>query len=433
MLSKIKKTYHYNFLLLGMLVLILSACGDGDGNSSSKENSDEPVTIEFAHHDSTGETQEKVDRFNEERDDIQIDFVELPATPTDKFNKFSTWFNSESETPDVLLIDITWPGMYAAADWIAPIDSYLEEEDDDYLDRFWDVAVEAGEVDGKQYGIQGFIDVGLNYYRKDMLDEYDLDTPETWEEMVETTKKVREEEDNDDINGFIYQGDQIEGVVINFLEVLWGLGGDIEVNDEIKIDTPEAVEALTLMQDLIYKEKVSPVSVATSNPDDNTNLYGNGETLFMRNWPSSDANLRETDVDGKFDVTPLFHGEGEESHPATGGWMPVINNFSEHKDEAWEVIKFYLSDEEQESLAINSTQFPTVESVYEMDDAKEAQPLLEDLPEMLEDAKARPVLRNYEQFSRALQKEINLVLNNEKEPEEAVQDAQKAIDKDVNK
>src|SRR5699024_2131921 len=90
-----------------------------------------------------------------------------------------------------------------------------------------------------------------------------------WEEMVETTKKVREEEDNDDINGFIYQGDQIEGVVINFLEVLWGLGGDIEVNDEIKIDTPEAVEALTLMQDLIYKEKVSPVSVATSNPDDN--------------------------------------------------------------------------------------------------------------------------------------------------------------------
>src|SRR5699024_10052094 len=221
--------------------------------------------------------------------------------------------------------------------------------------------------------------------------------------------------------------------VINFLEVLWGLGGDIEVNDEIKIDTPEAVEALTLMQDLIYKEKVSPVSVATSNPDDNTNLYGNGETLFMRNWPSSDANLRETDVDGKFDVTPLFHGEGEESHPATGGWMPVINNFSEHKDEAWEVIKFYLSDEEQESLAINSTQFPTVESVYEMDDAKEAQPLLEDLPEMLEDAKARPVLRNYEQFSRALQKEINLVLNNEKEPEEAVQDAQKAIDKDVNK
>src|SRR5699024_11301939 len=155
---------------------------------------------------------------------------------------------------------------------------------------------------------------------------------------------VRVEEDNSELNGFIYQGDQIEGVVINCLEVLWGLGGDIEVNDEIKIDTPEAVEALTLMQDLIYKEKVSPVSVATSNPDDNTNLYGNGETLFMRNWPSSDANLKKTDVEGKYDVTTLFHGEDEEeSYPSTEGWMHVLNNFSEHKDEAWEVIKFYLS------------------------------------------------------------------------------------------
>ncbi|HLQ82516.1 MAG TPA: ABC transporter substrate-binding protein [Pseudogracilibacillus sp.] len=408
------------------------ACGNGNG-SESKEDSDEPVIIEFAHHDSTGETEEKVKRFNKENDDIQIKFVELPATPTDKFNKFSTWFNSESKTPDVLLIDITWPGMYAAADWIAPIDSYLEEEDDDYLDRFWDVAVDAGQIDGKQYGIQGFIDVGLNYYRKDLLDKYDLDVPETWDEMIETTEKVRKEEGNDDLNGFIYQGDQIEGVVINFLEFLWGIGGEIEVDGEIRVDTPEAIEALTLMQDLIYEEKVSPVSVATSNPDDNTNLYGNGETLFMRNWPSSDANLKKTDVEGKYDVTTLFHGEdAEESYPSTGGWMPVINNFSEHKDEAWEVIKFYLSDEEQESLAINSSQFPTVESVYEMDDAIEAQPLLGDLSDMLENAKARPVLRNYEQFSRALQKEINLVLNNEKTPEEAVKDAQKDIDEEVN-
>src|SRR5699024_3030926 len=112
--------------------------------------------------------------------------------------------------------------------------------------------------------------------------------------------------------------------------------------------------------------------------------------------------------------------------------MPVINNFSEHKDEDWEVIKFYLSDEEQESLAINSSQFPTVESVYEMDDAIEAQPLLGDLSDMLENAKARTVLRNYEKFSRALQKEINLVLNNEKTQEEAVKDAQKDIDEEVN-
>ncbi|WP_445492731.1 ABC transporter substrate-binding protein [Niallia sp. 03133] len=407
-----------------VIALLLSACSNVQNNAEKSKG--KPVVIEFAAgKDASGDLEKQIARFNTEHKDIQVKYIEMPQVPNDQFTRYSTWFNSKSQTPDLLMTDVTWPSMFASAGWIAPIDKYVDK---DYLKRFWPAAVDVANVDGKQYGIQGWLDLGMVYYRKDLLEKYNLPVPKTWSELESVSKEILAKEKQKQLAGYVFQGAKIEGATINWLEFLWGLNGDIyDEKGKVKVDSSKGIEALTTMRSLI-DEKVSPASVSTSNPNDNFITFSSGNAIFMRNWPGSYANLKGTKVDGKFGVTYIPSSEGGESHSATGGWVYSINNNSEHKKEAWEVMKYFLSDEEQKSMAINTSKIPSVKKVFEDKEVSEAQPLFSILPPFLENAKSRPVLRGYDAFSLSVQTQVNLVLSGQKDPAKGLQDAQKEIE-----
>ncbi|MFH5183892.1 ABC transporter substrate-binding protein [Paenibacillus sp. TAB 01] len=421
--------------LLGT-AMILPACSGGgaDGSSTAASGSDNPaktkgpVTIEFAAGlDSSGEMAKSIDRFNKAHSDIQIKYVELPQVPNEQLTRYTTWFNSKSKTPDLLLTDVTWPKMFASAGWIAPIDEYVDAE---YLKQFYPAAVDVAKIDGKQYGIQGWVDVGMIYYRKDLLEKYNQQVPKTWDELEKVSQEILKKENDPNLVGYVFQGAKIEGATINWLEFLWSNGGDVfDANGKIKVDTPKAIQAMKKMYDLVQTSKVSPVSVATSSPNDNQIVFGNGNAIFMRNWPNSFASLKETKVNGKYDVMPIPQFEGGKSQPSTGGWVYAINSSSEHKKEAAEVMKFFLSDAEQKSLVIQTSKIATNRKALADPEVASKQPISIKAQSLLETAKSRPALRAYEQFSRAMQTQINLALNGQKDPEQAMKDAQKEIDK----
>lgn len=414
-------------IALGLFLVVslgLVACSDDSSES------DGVVTIEMAGHDNQDYNETKVKRFNDNHDDIQIEYNEMVPGSDDQFTQFSTWLSSENETPDILMVDAQWPSQFAASEWITPIDEYIEGEDDDYLDRFWDAAVDVGEYEDELYGIQARMDVGMMYYREDLLDKHDQDVPETWEEVIKVSKAIQKEENNDDLDGYLFQGDQIEGATINWLENLWGLGAEVQDDEEnLVVNTPEGVQALEKMQDLIYKDKISPVSVSTANPDENNKVFGQGDAIFQRNWTFAFESLDKTEVEGKYGVANIPHFEGEEGHPNNGDRLFTINAFSEHKDEAWEAIKYFLSDEEQALMVSEAGYIPAVQSVANDPEVQKDQPILADMQEILENSKNRPSIRNYEEFSQIMQPQINAVLSNEDvNPEEALDTAQQEID-----
>lgn len=421
------------------ITLVLSACSSSGGGVTTTSRQSpatnggsvspkEPVTIEFATGaDSTGEKKRSIDRFNQSHKDIQIKYVELPQVPNDQLTRYSTWFNSKSSTPDLLMTDVTWPKMFAAAGWITPLDEFVDK---DYLSRFFPSAVDVANIDGKHYGIEGNIDVGLMYYRKDLLEKYGQQLPKTWKEMENVSKIILQKENDPNLVGYVFQGAKIEGATINWLEFLWGLGGDInDSSGKIKVDTPQGIEAMKTMDSLVHGSKISPVSVANSSPNDNAIVFGNGNAIFMRNWPNQYSNLASTKSKDKYDVAPIPYSDGFASHASTGGWVYAINSNSKHKKEAFEAMKFFLSDEEQKSAAMNSSMIPSVRKVFDDSDLVAKQPIFKKLPQFLESAKSRPALRSYEQFSRALQTQVNLVLNGQKSSEQGMKDAQAEIDK----
>lgn len=417
------------FMLFIITVLVIAGCSN---NADDKEDSDGVATVEFAGFDEDGHNQDKIDRFNDNHDDIQVEYTEMEPTTDDQYTQFSTWLSAENDTPEILMVDSQFISQFASSNWLHPIDEYVDEE---YLERFWPAAVDAGEYEDELFGIQARMDVGMMYYREDLLDEYNQPVPETWDDLVSVSKAIQKEEENEDLNGYLFQGGQIEGVVINWLETLWGRGGEVETSDgEFVVNSDEGVQALEKLRDLVYEDKISPESVSTANPDDNNKLFGQGNAIFQRNWTFAFESLNDTEVEGKYGITniPSFD-ENDKGHASNGERVYTINPFSEHKDEAWEVIEYFLSDEEQEKMVSDAGYVPSVESVTEDPDVQEEQPIMEDMQEIIEESKNRPKIRNYGQFSNILQPHLNAVIADENvDPKKELDKAQQEIDEKIN-
>ena len=82
---------------------------------------------------------------------------------------------------DVFFMDVIWPAEFAAAGWALPLDAFFSRrnEKDFSMHRFRPTAMTA-----QIYGVPMFVDAGMLYYRKDLLDKYDLPPPRTWPELV---------------------------------------------------------------------------------------------------------------------------------------------------------------------------------------------------------------------------------------------------------
>ena len=65
------------------------------------------------------------------------------------------------------------------------------------------------------------------------------------------------------VHGLAFQGGRYEGMFCDYLEFVTGYGGRISVKPgDIEINTPQNVEALKSMVDLIHTHKVTPPGVA---------------------------------------------------------------------------------------------------------------------------------------------------------------------------
>ncbi len=121
-----------------------------------------------------------------------------------------------------------WVAEFARAGWLRSLDSLLPPE---ARNEFFPGPIEAVIWQGGLYAVPWFIEAGLLYYRKDLLETYGFAPPETWEELIQSAAAITAQEP--DLYGFVWQGKQYEGLICNALEYLWGNGGDILRNNRV--------------------------------------------------------------------------------------------------------------------------------------------------------------------------------------------------------
>ncbi len=336
-------------------------------------------------------TKKEIAEWNAANPDIQVKFVEGPASATDRYGLYLQTFQAKSTNIDVMQIDVIWPGDLA--EHLVDFNQYggVDAVADDFP-----AIVTNNTVDGKLVGLPWFTDGGLLYYRTDLLEKYGYSAPpKTWTELEEMATKIQEGEraaGNQDFWGFVWQGKPYEGLTCDALEWVYSSGGGTIVSPEKVITINNEAAAAALDRAYGWIGKISPPGVTSMMEEESRRVWHAGNAAFMRNWPYAYSLSNGTDsmVANKFDATALPGLEDGMSAATLGGWQVAVSKYSSNVDAAVKFAMWLASTEQQKARAINISLIPTKQSLYSDPEVAAAQPFMPKLLPVFTSAVARP-------------------------------------------
>ena len=438
MYKKISKILVFLIVVALASTFMFTGCKKEQPSQPPEEEKPEKVTIVFAVGGAPSEVDywhKVIEEFEKKNPNISVDLLRQPMETSTRMQTLVTPLSGKESTPDVFLMDVAWVGQFAASNWLAPLDDFISKDNYD-LSVFFKKTLEfADTYKGKICALPVYIDAGLLYYRKDLLEKYGFSKPpELWSDLVTIAQKVQEGERKTNPNfwGFVWQGKQYEGLVCDFLEYIVSNGGNILDKDGKPILNSESnIEALTFMRDLIHKYKISPPNTYTEMTEEPVRMtFQSGNAMFERNWPYAWGlhNADDSPVKGKVGIAPLPHFPGHESAATLGGWHIGMNIYSKRKEATWEFIKFVESFETQKGFAMNLGWNPGRKDVYDDPDVVEKSPHLKALKDVFVGAVPRPGVPYYTKLSDAIQKYVNAAIAGKMDPKDALNKAQEEVE-----
>jgi len=343
--------------------LALSACS---GSSAGTDAGDEPGSDPSAGGQAPAEMRlwlVGTDTPQEARDHLEKEF-ETAHPETDLVIEEHVWEGlvdklttslSGSDSPDVVEVGNTQAVAFTSAGAFLDITDKKEElGGDDLLEGF----VESGTYDDKFYAAPYYAGSRLVFYRKDLLAKSALEVPQTLEDYVAAGEKLRADNGQGQFSGIYFPGQDWR----NALPYIWAAGGDLAVEDDGKwkgaLSSPESVEGLTMVQDVIQN---ASGAAKDGNETDPQVLYCADQIgmLSAPGWvkgsivapqdaggcPEAEENLGVFALPGQ--------SAGETAPVFLGGSNIAVSANSENPELAYELLQMMLSDDYQTILAAN--------------------------------------------------------------------------------
>ena len=415
--SKKSRNFLYSFALIVIFILslkLLSAC-----------NNNSVTTLSFVV--SQGEIEyfkPLVEQFNDRHQDIKIKLPDdIKANDSDQLKEiYKSDFSKELRLYDLIYLDIVWVPEFAEIQGLLDISKDFPSKE--LKKEFLESEVNDGMYNNKMYRIPFRTDMGVLYYRKDLLEQANEEPPKTFDDLLRISQKVKQQQPDIEY-GYLWQGRKTEAIAAMFVEVLEGYGGfwiNTE-NNQVGLDKPEAIAAEEFLASTIDKG-ISPKSVTTEDENDTRKKFRLGKAVFMRNWPNVwlDANQSGSNVRGKIAIQPMVSVPGENSGASKGGWGFGIAKNTKHKKEAVEVIKFLTSAAAQRQFTLGYGSVPTRRQLFFepkiVAKYNHYPKLLDIIDNKIEDKSvklvSRPLIAQYTAASCILQKHLHTALTTEK-------------------
>ena len=220
------------------------------------------------------------------------------------------------------------------------------------LDEFNPAVSDIYTVNDKPYALPRDFDAIGMWYNKTLFKELGLEAPKTYEEMIETAKKLKEN-DPEIIPILIPHTDNQAG----YWNLIIQQGGQIVNNDgKTGWDSSEALEAMTFYNNLV-KDGMSERPIKLEGIDNITSVANKKIGMFYSGtWTTAEvaslSNKEDIDVaplptSGKNDISSVVHGVGT-----------AIAENTKNPDEAKMFIEFMASDEANKIIAEKSGVMP---------------------------------------------------------------------------
>ncbi|WP_414589781.1 extracellular solute-binding protein [Scytonema sp. PCC 10023] len=359
---------------------------------------------------------------------------------------------------DLLYLDIIWVPEFVKQGWLMDLTKefpYKELKNEFLISELENGCYEDSngcegndqDGKGKLYRVPFRTDIGLLYYRKDLLEQVKAKPPKTFDDLKKIAEDVQKKQlkTNEDFRQFLWPG-QGEALIAMFTEVLHGYGGywiqkdwisnksekntKVVDNDNkcqqdkckvVALDDPQAIQAVQFLYDTIYSDKISSsklTELTDPDPEISEQFNKNPDAVFMRNWPFAWAKAYESEsLQGKIDFIPMVHAEAQTSGASKGGWGFGVAKNTKHPKEAIEAIKFFTSAPIQRQFTLSYGSVPSLRKLF-LDPQIVARyrhyPKLLSLIYYKQDDDewiARPRIPQYKQASCILQKYLDKVLN----------------------
>lgn len=358
---------------LALCSLLLDGCG---------RRAPEPVTLtfleEWTNNSYSEHRQRELEQFTRETG-IKVTLLPSPESARDKLTLWQELLATGASGPDVYGIDVIWPRILN--DGFIDLKPYFSSE---ISAHFPEIAA-SYTVDGKLVAMPYRADIGILFYRTDLLRQYGYpDPPQTWDELETMAARIQKGERAKGKNGFwgfLWQGAAAEALTCNALEWQAAEGGGriIEQDGTISVNNPRAIRAWERAKRWVGS--ISPPSVVGYHEWDTLNVWAGGDAAFMRNWPTAfvDSQAAGSSIRGRFDIAAL--PTGEKGRVGTlGGAGLAVSRLSRHPQEALALVRYLSSADLQARRSIVLSQPPTLRKLY-------------DLPEILERNPRFPVLK----------------------------------------
>ncbi|MFZ4453085.1 ABC transporter substrate-binding protein [Salibacterium aidingense] len=327
--------------------LVLGGCSSGEeaeqGNDQDSDNENVTLDVVWFSDGNEGEVfKEITEDYKKDHPNVDFNIIETPYD--DIYDRIRTRV-SGGDAPD--LARISNPG--AVSDALLRLDSEFGDKEEFY-EQLKPSARPWAEVNGEFVAVPTDLTAHGLFYNKEYFEQAGVEVPASaddvwnWSEFADALETVKE--NSDARMGLAYDMSPSR-----YSTLIYQNGGRIFSDDgqSLKLNETESVEALEYFKEL-HDREIIPESLWLGGENPNT-LFRSGQAAahFSGNW-----NLQNYSENADFDWGVTYLPKQEQRSSVAGGKQMVTFKDSEHKEEAVEFMKYFISKEQNEKYVSES-------------------------------------------------------------------------------
>jgi multiple sugar transport system substrate-binding protein len=358
---------------------------------------------------------------------IDVKITPVPNDTDAYFAKIRTILEAGSSDVDVFAGDVSWPPQLGSNGWLTDLTKLYTPA---LQAPFLPATVQSNIWNGKVYGVPFFTDVGLIYYRKDLLERAGYsEPPQTWPQLQEMALKIMR--DQHVPNGFVFTGDVYEGGTLLGVEFILTCGGKVIDGRTVTANSPQAIEGLALERSMVTKG-ISPQAVATWQEPQVEAAFLSGKAPFCRQWSYVFDDIPNKKISS---ISPSQVGVTGIPRLTTaippvnvgGGWNIYVNAASKHQGADWKLVEFLTSDPIQLILANNGLP-PVRSALYNDAELLKTQPYASEAKQEIAQTITPPKSPFYSDMSALMAEQFNKNLRGVISPAQAAEAVQTGLE-----